>query len=296
MSTDLNDLSLVAAIAAHSTLAGAAQQLKLNHATVFRRLHNLEVKLGVRLFERQAGRYSATAAGEELAKLGLAINEQAASVLRQIAGQDMRPSGEVRIATTDSFANELIGPALRSCRQRYPDIRLQISSANQLFNLSKRDADIALRVASQPPDYLIGKRISRLAFAVYAASSDAPQARELAWPQLPWLALDDSISQHRSLRWLQQFVALEQVGLRSNSFVNLRQACSQGLGVALLPCFLADARADLQRISPVIDECASDLWLLMHPDLRQTARVKAVFEVLQQELLQQKDLLEGALG
>ncbi len=296
MTTDLNDLSLVAAIASNCTLAGAAQQLKLNHATVFRRLHNLEAKLGVRLFERQAGRYSATAAGEELAKLGMAINEQAASVLRQIAGQDMRPSGDVRIATTDSFANEFICPALRSCRQRYPDIRLQISCANQLYNLSKRDADIALRVANQPPDYLIGKRLGRLAFAVYAASSDAPQARELAWPQLPWLALDDSISQHRSLRWLQQFIALEQVSLRSNSFVNLRQACSQGLGVALLPCFLADARADLQRISPLIDECASDLWLLMHPDLRQTARVKAVFEVLQQELLQQKDLLEGALG
>lgn len=298
MTTDLNDLLLLAAIAQHQSLAGAAQQLKLNHATVFRRLNNLESALGVRLFERQQGVYIATPAGEELAKVGSVIAEQAQNALRQVAGQDLRPSGEVRISTTDSIANDLLMAALAACRQQYPEIRLQISSANQLFNLSKRDADIALRVSQKPPDYLIGKRISRLAFAVYAAPQIAQHefAKAQKWQSLAWLALDDSVGQHRSLKWLAQFIALDHIALRSNSFVSLRQACAAGLGAALLPCFLADGRDDLQRLSANVDECASDLWLLMHPDLRGTARVKAVFDVLQRELMQQMNLISGQIN
>ena len=297
MASDLNDFLLLAAIAQNQSLAGAAAQLKLNHATVFRRLNNLEESLGVRLFERQQGVYTPTPAGEELARVGNVIGEQAQTALRQVAGQDLRPSGEVRISTTDSMANELLMTSLNACRQQYPEIRLQLSSTNQLFNLSKRDADIALRVSQKPPDYLIGKRISRLAFAIYAAPHLAEKwqvfAREQSWHKLTWLALDDSMSQHRSLKWLAQFITPDLIAMRSNSFVSLAKACSTGLGAALLPCFIADGHADLQRLSSNIDECASDLWLLMHPDLRGTARVKAVFEVLQQELSKNVNLISG---
>lgn len=281
---DLNDLRLVALIAETGSLAGAARRLGVNHATIFRRLNQLEARLGVRAFERQGGRYHATAAGEELARAGAAMGEMATQALLKVAGHDLRPSGQVRISTTDSIALALLPAIAAQCRASYPQITLSVGVDNHAANLSKRDADIAIRPTPQPPDYLIGKRVGALQFCLYAAPGYLQTYPNRTLGEQDWIALDDSYSGHRTLRWLERTQPLEQIGYRSSSFGMVREACAAGLGLAMLPCILGDAHPGLRRIGDTVTECGTDLWLLIHPDLRHTARIKAVFQLLHEGL------------
>jgi DNA-binding transcriptional LysR family regulator len=290
---DLNDLRFIAAISETGSLTGAAKRLGVNHATVFRRVLQSEKRIGVRLFERSGGRYTPTPAGEELARAGAQIELAAAESLRKVAGRDLRPSGVVRITTTDSVAHYLLNPILHLCRKQYPDITLQVAVASEMANLSKRDADIAIRPATQPPEHLIGKLIAPLSFAVYGAASYLELTGQRAWGEHQWIVLDESHSQNLSLKWLAQWIDIKQAGLSLNSFGGIAQACMDGLGLAVLPCFIGSTAPQLQRLSAPLPEAASELWLLTHPDLRDTVRIKAVFQVLLYELKSKTHLLNG---
>jgi molybdate transport repressor ModE-like protein len=281
---NLNDLRLVAWIGETGSLSGAARRMGVNHATVFRRLNQLEGAIGVRLFERIGGRYHATAAGEELMRAGAELDTIATRALLQVAGRDLRPSGVVRISTTDSFAQALLPPILALCRQQYPQIRLTVEVDNRSANLSKRDADIAIRPTTAPPDYLIGKHIGPVRFCVYGAPQylEAMAGRSLEEHQ--WIALDDTYNGHRSVRWLDKLTPVDEVGYRTSSFGLVQQACIHGLGLAVLPCILGDGTAALRRVGDPIAACETPLWLLIHPDLRETMRIKAVFQLLHVEL------------
>lgn len=283
-SVDLNDLIYVAAVTRSGSLSAAARQLGVNHATVFRRIGQIEKALGVRLFEREAGRYVPTAAGDELATAGAAMQSTAERSLLKVAGQDLRPSGPVCITTTDSIARILLNPIIALCRSRYPQITLHIAIDNKMFNLSKREADIALRPSADPPEHLLGKRIAPLAFAVYGSQrylADRPAA-ELADHE--WIALGESQERHRTVQWLAKIKPLDQVGCRADGFAAIGQACIDGLGLALLPCFMGDSSPALRRVTVPEPSVGSELWLLTHPDLRNTARIKVVFDLLSTEL------------
>ena len=290
---DLNLLRYVAAVTETGSLSGAARKLGVNHATAFRRITEFEKDLGVRLFERVAGRYVATAAGEELARAGSQMEEAAEQSLRKVAGRDLRPSGVVRITTTDSIAKTVLNPVLAVCRQRYPQIALHVSINNTMVDLSKRDADIAVRPAQRPPEHLIGKRIAALAFAVYGSKKYLAASRGMALGEHQWIALGESQERHRSLQWLAKIKSLDEIAYRIDGFNGVGQACVDGLGLALLPCFLGDAASQLRRLSPPEPALASELWILTHPDLRNTTRIKAVFQVLQQELAKLAPRFDG---
>ncbi|MBL8297482.1 MAG: LysR family transcriptional regulator [Rhodanobacteraceae bacterium] len=289
----MRDLQFVAAIAATGALTGAAQRLGVSHATAFRRLEAFEARLGVKLFERSAGRYVPTLAGEELAQAGAEIERQATESLLKVAGQDLRPTGHVRVTTTDSFANGLIAPMAQSCRSLHPGILLQVVVSNDFYDLSKRDADIAVRPTKSPPEHLIGKKIGNLAMAVYGAARYLQRrpGKDLAAHE--WIAVDDSMPHTVSLRWLARFKPLDEVAYRTNSFIGLAHACSAGAGLAVLPCFIGDRQPALRRVTGPIEECTNDVWVLMHPDLRNSARIKAVFHALDQELSRAAPLLAG---
>jgi DNA-binding transcriptional LysR family regulator len=291
--TDLNDLLYVAAVSDTGSLSAAARKLNVNHATVFRRLVKLEQHLGVRLFERDGGRYIATAAGEEIAAAASAIEQTAAQSLLKVIGRDLRPSGVVRITTTDSVATELLNPALKVCRKHYPQIALHINIDNHMADLAKRDADIAVRPTLRPPEYLVGKRISTLAFAVYGAKPYLKSARTDNLAKHQWIALGESQERHRTVQWLQAILPLELVGCRVDGFANVARACGDGLGLAVLPCFLGDSMAQLRRFQHPDIALASDLWVLTHPDLRHTARIKAVFQILHEELTKLSPSMRG---
>ncbi len=169
-----DDLRLVKAIAEARNLPAAATWIGVNHSTAFRRLKQIEEALGLALFEKHRSGYTLTAAGEEIAALAARVDEDVAAVTRKLAGQDVAPSGELRIATNDSLLIDLLTPLFAAFRERYPDVRLDILISNQALNLAKRDADVAIRATDNPPENLIGRRAARIAWALYGRAGDFP--------------------------------------------------------------------------------------------------------------------------
>ncbi len=291
--SSLDDWLLVARVAEQASLVSAAQRLGISHATAFRRLGALEQRLGVRLFERNAGRYVATAAGEALAEAGRGMRAQADAALLRVQGQDLRPQGLVRIASTEGVIGGLLLPLLPALGKALPGLKLICSARNEFHNLSQREADMALRPATSPPEHLIGHRIGLLRHAVYAQREKAGRLRRAALDQQPWIALDDSAAGSHALMWLAQLLPLEQITLRFSGLLMVRSACAQGLGLAVLPCFLGDTEPGLSRMGDPIPMCDSELWLLSHPELRDTVRVKALRQWLLKALSAQADVLAG---
>ncbi|MGM0559641.1 MAG: LysR family transcriptional regulator, partial [Pseudomonadota bacterium] len=150
-----DDLRVVRAIAEMGSLSGAGRRLGLSHATVFRRLGEIEARLGVRLFERARGGYSPTPAGEDLAATAGRVEAEVLEVERRLAGQDLRPAGSLRVTTTDTLLSGLLSPLFTEFRQAFPEIALEVSLSNNLFNLSRREADVAIRPVQDPPDTLV---------------------------------------------------------------------------------------------------------------------------------------------
>ncbi len=156
---DWNDLRIVQAIARTGNVAGAARELGVHQSTVFRRLNALEKELGVRLFERLPSGYIPTSAGEEFCQTASGVEADIAALSRRISGRDMRPSGTVRVTTADIFLLKLLMPCFAAFQKAYPEIELEAIASMELFNLTKRDADVAIRTSNRPPETLVGRRI-----------------------------------------------------------------------------------------------------------------------------------------
>lgn len=286
----VDDLRLLAALAEAGSLAGAARIIRVNHASAWRRLGALERRLGVRLFERRRDGYAPTPAGEEAVAAAAGTLAGLAELERRLAGRDVRPSGSVRITTTDTLV-ELVVPALAALRRSNPGITVELVTANAFFSLTRRDADIALRPAAAAPEGLVARRIGEVATAVYASRNLAPEVGGTL--AMDWLVPDDSLGHLGSARWIAAHVATERIVLRASSLTALCAAACAGIGVAPLPCFIGDREPGLERVLSPIRDMASALWLLTHPDLRRTARVRAVLDLLAEHLAPHRRLLDG---
>lgn len=289
----LDDWVLVGRVAEAGSLALAAQRLGMSHTTAFRRLTALEEQLGLKLFERRAGQYTTTAAGEALAQAGRTMQAEADAALLRVQGQDARPQGRVRVASTEGVIGGLLMPLLPALREALPDLRLLISAQNDFLNLAQREADLALRAAPSPPQNLIGQRVGQMRHAVYAQREMSQRFQRSPLERQPWIAMDDSANGSRALTWLSRVLPLEEVTLRFSGMMMVRSACARGLGLAVLPCFLGDTEPNLVRLGEPIESCDSELWLLSHPELRETVRVKALREWLLKALSTQAELLAG---
>lgn len=288
-----DDMRLVLAIGRTGTLVGAARALGLNHSTVFRRLGALEGQIGVRLFERFRDGYTPTTAGEEVIALAGRIDADVTAVERRLAGQDFRPSGLVRVTTTDTMV-DLLMPMLASFRSAHPEIVLELAASNAIFNLSRRDADIAIRPSIDPPDLLVGRRVATISFALFAAADylqRRPKRLELA--QHDWAAPDDTLAHLRATQWIVATVPAERIVFRTGSLMTLYDAVRAGLGVAPLPCYLGDSDPSLRRLGGVMPEFDAGLWLLTHPDLRRVARIRAFLDFMAPALAAYGSLFAG---
>jgi len=289
-----DDLHYVLAVGRYGTLSAAARRLGVNPSTVFRRIGLIEDRLGTRLFERHRDGYTPTAAGEDAVALGERLEGEIDDLERRLAGRDTRPSGTVRVTTTDTLMMGALAPVLATFRACHPEITLEVVVENRFLSLSKRDADVAIRPTSAPPDTLVGRRVCRIATAVYGASAYlavAPSPDDLA--AHAWVAPDDSLAHLPSARWLRTTLSAGQAVLRINTLLGLLAAVEAGMGLAALPCFLGDAGPGLRRVRPPIDGLATELWLLTHRDLRQVARVRAFLDFTDRELRRMGDSFEG---
>ncbi|ETX09537.1 LysR family transcriptional regulator, partial [Roseivivax halodurans JCM 10272] len=276
---DWNDYQTVLRIAEAGSLSGAAHRSGSSHPTMFRRINAVEETLGVRLFERFRTGYRLTAAGEEVAKTAREMEDLANVTERRVAGRDLRPSGIVRLATTDTLLHGLLAPQIASLRHSEPEIVLEVAVSNEIADLSLREADIAIRPAASPEEHLVGRRLGRIRQAVYGARSlglGEVDRRELS--ALPWIGPSASMAYPQLHVWMRKRGCEGSCIIRMDSVLSMHAAVRAGIGVALLPCYLAEPDADLQRLGIEVEDLVADLWMLTHPDLRHTARIRAVLD------------------
>jgi DNA-binding transcriptional LysR family regulator len=289
-----DDLRYVLAVASAGSLAGAARSLGVNHTTVLRRVGAFEQRLGLRLFERLPAGYALTAGGEELIAAARHIDETVTTLQRKLAGKDLRLSGTLRMTTTDTLMGSVLPEILGEFRDSHPGIQVEIAISNFIFNLTKRDADVAIRPADDPPDTLIGRRIARVAFAIYGSPRYLAKhpAKDLATHR--WVGPDDSLAATSVAQWMRSTLPDSEITLRADSLWALRQAAQAGLGLAALPCYLGDTTPDLVCVHRPIPEMETALWILTHADLRHTARIRAFNDFVAGAFTKRRALLEGA--
>jgi DNA-binding transcriptional LysR family regulator len=299
-SGDWNDLRSFLAIARHGSLQGAARGLGVNHSTVFRRLNALEARLGTRLFDRSPRGYALTVAGEHMLASAERVEDEILGLERRLLGGDVRLSGTLRVTTTDTLVHGLLGPHLRAFQVAYPAIELELISGNAFFDLSRREADVALRPSRHPGDAMLGRKLAEIAVALYGARDYlAARGRPTDVADLGGHALimgDASLGHLPATRWLTERAPAAATVLRCNSWLSQFAAACAGLGLAALPCFLGDPAPELARVLPPEPALAGELWLVTHPDLRRTARVRAFMDTLARGLRRERALLEGRGG
>jgi molybdate transport repressor ModE-like protein len=291
-SIQLDDLRLLLAISNAGTLTGAARRLGVDHSTAFRRLGALENRLGTRLFERARDGYAPTPAGEAAITVASRLDEDLSDLERRLAGEDLRPSGVVRVATTDTLI-ALLTPTVAAFRTAQPGILLEIVAANAFFTLTRRDADIAIRPAATVPEGLVARRIAAVETAIYGARSYLGPNPATGLLQRDWLGVEDSLAHLGAAKWLENTIPPERIVYRANSLVALQEAARAGIGLAALPCFMADRDPLLRRIQPPLPQMAASLWLITHPDLRRAARIRTVLDFMAVSLGKHRALLEG---
>ena len=290
-----DEFRLVKAIAETGSLAGAGDVLALNHSTVFRRLNTLEQELGSRLFERARTGYMPTPAGEEMVALAARMFEDITEFERRIAGRDVKPSGELRVTTNDSLVAHLTTPLFGAFCRQYPEIKLDVVIDNRALNLSRRDADVAIRATAEPPETLVGRRIAVIAWSIYGQKDCAIASTEepVTLAEHAWIGFGDALSGIGPSRWITRAVPSSKIFYRLNTVLGMSQAIESGLGIGFVPCFIGDRMPGLVRLlsKPMVFD--SSLWILTHPDLKNSARVRAFVDFMSRELMRYKALIEG---
>lgn len=290
-----DDLRYVLAVAQARTLMGAAKALRVNRTTVLRRINAFERANSVRIFERTPAGYELTEAGEELIAAARNLENTVAMLERKLTGHDLRPEGVVHLTTTDTLLNSVLAAPLAVFQRANRGIVLEVTTSNSLLNLTKRDADVAIRPVADVPQDLIGRRICNVAFAIYDSVARAAD-REKGTTELShqsWVAPDDTLAGTSVARWVNSSLPEASIVARLDSLLAVRELCAAGTGLAALPCYLGDQDERLVRVRPPVPEMTTALWVLTHPDLMRTARVRLFVEFTVSALRTQRMLFEG---
>lgn len=282
----LNDLALLLALVRGRTLGGAAERLKLDASTVFRSVKRIEKELGELLFERGRQGYLPTDLARELASYAERIESQLQEAREAASKSSAEPSGVLRITTTDTILHGLLLPVLDRFTAAYPKIDLELMVTNALADLSRREADVAVRATKKPPEHLVGSRLGTLASAVFVARSYlARSPHPLRLEQADWVALGDSLPDHPSVRWLRQRHPKVVPRYRCNSVLSVADSVVWGLGVGVAPMLLLKDKPEVEIVEGPVAELETDLWILAHPDVRHLQRVKLLFDFLRENVV-----------
>lgn len=292
---DWDDVRHFLALARTGSIRAAGALLSVSHSTVARRVEALEVRLGARLFDRHRDGYLLTDAGREMVAGAERVEREMTALERGLAGQDARLEGPVRITCTDSFIAKILLRTLGRLCEAHPGIELELDADAKNLDLSKREADVALRAflpGAAPPEHLIGRRLVPITLCNYAGIAHA--------------ALRDNEQSARPVRWLGSNLdkILEELAASSSypeapvwgtfpSMEVMAEAARAGLGIAMLPTYVGDPDPGLTRLPKPDIRHVADFWLLSHKDLRDNARLRAAREAIATELLEHIALFRG---
>lgn len=294
---DLNDLRFFLSVAQSGSLSGAASRLGVTHTTVSRRIVALEQSLNARLVERTANGYSLTAAGKDILAAAEAVDQQAWSIENMVSGDEERVSGVVRLTVSSGLGNCWLADKTAEFRREYPKIELEILINTEIMDLLRREADVALRVGLPGSDELVGQKLGQVSCGLFAAQSyiDAhgePRClKDVAHHRV--VESIGGIADLAQSREFRRFLNPANVALSANSLMSLLSAARLGLGIVALPSYMIGNEHTLCRLLPDEFDVRLDLWLLTHPDLRYTARIRVVRDFLIDRVRADKSLLLG---
>ncbi|MBI5259204.1 MAG: LysR family transcriptional regulator [Burkholderiales bacterium] len=284
---DARDLALVLALVRGGTLGEAARLLAQDGSTVFRALQRLEKRLGLTLFERHRQGLLPGELALALARSAEAVEGELDRADELLAGGRHRLAGTLRVTTTDTLLVGLLLPLVAEFRAAFPQLTLELLASNQLASLSRRDADIAIRATTRPPEHLVGARLGVIRSALWAHRSLLPAPPATPDPaRLDWVSpdADESLADHLSVRWRRRVYPQVVPALRCNSILAVAQAVRCGVAIGVAPRFLLQGQPEVVALTgdePALD---TELWLLTHPDVRHLRRVKVFFDFVRERL------------
>ena len=275
--SDWENLRHFAMLGREGTLSAAARALGVDHVTVARRVAALEAETGLKLVDRRTRIYQLTGEGRRIAETIAPMEEAAFAVARAVQASKPGARGEVSVSAPPSLANALVAPQLFRLRTQYPDISIKLIGEKRAASLSKREADIALRLKRPIEPGLVTRKIGSFGFSLYGAPG---YLKATPRHSFAYIAYDSEMDDTPQQKWLMASVGGHAIVLRTNDLENQIAAARSGLGLALLPHFRGDADAGLTRVQTDPIPVRRDVWLVVHRDLRQAPAVRAVMDFL----------------
>lgn len=274
-----DDLKIFLAVAESPSMRLAAKKLRVSHSTVSRRIDALEADLKVRLFSRTTEGYVLTRAGEELLPVASGMEDKLYGFERQVAGRDETLEGEVRVTVPDAIVVTYLMPIFIEFREKYPNIRLVIDDSFELFDLSRREADVAIRFTNAPPDHLIGRNLGTMSQAVYASKDYLAKFPDLTDKNCgaEWIGWGQPGERPF---WIDAtpYPHLP-VGFHLDNVLIQLEAVRRGAGLGYLPCVMADSDDRMVRLTEPGGP-SFGVWMLSHRDLRAAARMRVFRQFL----------------
>lgn len=278
---DWDDLRVFIAVVDGGSLRAASLALGVNHSTVFRRLHRLEESVGARLFDRLPEGYSLTQTGEDFRAHATRVREEVDALQLAVLGKDFKPRGTIRITAPDNIAYAYLPRYFETFRSTYPAIQIELIAGGTSLDLTRREADIAVRATKTPPDYLIGRKACSLAWAFYASpeylDSNGRPVKKKDLTSHRVIAGDGQTVRLPGMAWLDKNCR-DQIVARCNTLNAMSSLAAAGFGIALLPD--DQFKPELERLFPMRPEERTDLWILTHPELRKTERIRLMMKHL----------------
>jgi len=286
------DMKVFLAIAYEGGLKKAARRLNMHHSSCARRINMLEDSLKLKLFERLPAGYVLTSGGEELFKSAELIQQEFHSIERNLLGKDQRIEGNLCLTLPNGFATHLLMPDLQQFSLDYPEVNLEINMSYSVRDLSNREADIAIRHVDNPPDSLIGKRVARVHHSAYASVQYLDSHDPINQPQhCQWLGWGNK---NGHLKWPEKH-KYPDIPVKTNMYSDVLQlaAIQANMGIASLPCFLADGVDGIVRISGADVTAADWVWVLAHKDMATNAKVRLLMSYIEKAFQRYANRMNG---
>ena len=294
---DWNDLRFFLAVARAGSTLAAARELGVNQSTVARRVAALQDQLGCLLFERRDGRYRLTDLGSELLPLAERVDDAVAALGRRLSTRDAALSGTVTVTCAEGLGYRLVTPLIDAFHARHPRIAVSLVIADRYRGLGKGEADVAVRAGAPGDDGLVGRKIADNPWAVFASASYMERHGRPATPddlgKHRVIGFEGAIADLHAARWLRDVAPDATVVARCNSVVGLLMTAKSGIGLALMPVHLGDLEDGLVRVVDPVPALNSLIYLMTHPDLKSTPRVRAFIDFVVGEMPRLRPMLLG---
>lgn len=290
-----DDLHVFLALHRTGTYAAAARTLGVDATTIGRRIDALQASMGSALFERSARGLALTESGKKLLPRAERVDAEILAATRELSGRDARIEGPVRLTASDGIVDAVLLPNVAELRRAQPDLELTIHSEARNVDLSRREADLAVRLSRPKEKALVVRRLGTLRFGLFASSDylarhGAPRS-VTDFAGHTWVGFEpraegstasrDASASVPQARWLEKTFRIDRYAVRVSTTAGARTACACGLGVALLPTFAMNgAGAPLVRLLPRLETPAREIWSVVHRDVQRMARVVVVSEWL----------------